>query len=58
MLRKSLARIAEIDYSQLERIIAGLADIARFRPVYRGVRLGDVYALSGLKSRQIATSRR
>ena len=50
---KGPARMAEIGHSQLERIIAGLADITVVEFAF-----GDIYARSGPKSRQIATSRR
>jgi 4-carboxymuconolactone decarboxylase len=55
---KGLARMAEIDRSQVERIIAGLADIAPdFARHVVEFAFGDIYARPGLdlKSRQIAT---
>ena len=50
--------MAEIDYSQLERIIVGFADIAPdFARCVVEFAFGDIYARSGPKSRQTATSR-
>ena len=55
---KGLALIAEIDRSQAERIISGLADIAPdFAQYLVEFAFGDIYSRLGLdlKSRQIAT---
>ena len=55
---KGLARMAEIDHGQVERIIAGLADIAPdFARYLVEFAFGDIYARPGLdlRSRQIAT---
>jgi 4-carboxymuconolactone decarboxylase len=55
---RGLARMAEIDRSQVERILTGLADIAPdFARYLVEFAFGDIYARPGLdlKSRQIAT---
>jgi len=55
---KGLARMAEIDRGQVERIVAGLADIAPdFARYLVEFAFGDIYARPGLdlRSRQIAT---
>jgi 4-carboxymuconolactone decarboxylase len=55
---KGLARMAEIDRTQVERVIAGLADIAPdFARYLVEFAFGDIYSRPGLdlRSRQIAT---
>jgi len=55
---RGLARLSEIDRSQIERILTGLEDIAPdFARYLVEFAFGDIYARPGLdlKSRQIAT---